>query len=241
VALFASAAACTSSTQISSGADYLKRAETAGAVLDEEFKALASIEPILTFPARIGIARIEKGALTDIPQEELTRWAGAFDEDGNTYVPVNLFITDLVAPEGSATPDLASRRRSIIERLKLSGARQHMDAILVYEVRTASERRANGLALANLSIIGMFIAPGSEVSSSAVASGLLFDVRNGYPYAQLTVTADEREIAPLAYAGDRKIDVEARSITIAVENLSNEAADVMHSLKTELATTTGDS
>lgn len=240
-ALFACAAACTSSIQTTSGTDYMNRAESSGAVLSDEFRRVADVEPMLSFPARIGIARIKGGKLTNIPEEEFFRWTTAFGDDGNTYLPVSLFIADLVAPEDLFASDADSRRRTVIERLKLSGARQHMDAILVYEVDAVGERRANGLALANLSIIGLFIAPSSAVSASAIASGLLFDVRNGYPYAQLSTTTDKADLTPLIHAADRKSDLEAKSIELAVEKLSQEASSVMRSLRAELTSGRTDS
>ena len=60
--------ACSTTTQMTSGANYLSRYQSATVIssgeIDKQVLDIASIEPNLHFPARIGIARIADGKLT---------------------------------------------------------------------------------------------------------------------------------------------------------------------------------
>ena len=70
--------ACGNTVQTTSGRDYLAAyVEPAGgpdgaksvAVTDEIVRKAAGVEPILRFPARLGLARMEGGRLTGIPRK----------------------------------------------------------------------------------------------------------------------------------------------------------------------------
>lgn len=69
----------TASNQVSSGADYLdkykdvpttKAGSDKATSLDQKIREAAAVEPILKFPARIGLARIDRGSISSIPPEE---------------------------------------------------------------------------------------------------------------------------------------------------------------------------
>jgi hypothetical protein len=72
----------TTDTQTTSGEDYLRKYQAVptaaptgaddfgGHNIDQMIRDAASVEPVLKFPARIGLARIENGNLSAIPEEE---------------------------------------------------------------------------------------------------------------------------------------------------------------------------
>jgi hypothetical protein len=151
---------------------------------------------------------------------------------------VSLFVIDLATP--SAEPpagvvDRARSRREIIDRLRLGGARQHLDAIIVYEVHGQTSRRQTSLSLTDLTLIGAYIAPGRRASAVSNATALMFDVRNGYPYGGADATVEKEKLAPAIYAAARERDLLKATQAAAVSDLAPKLADMITTLELEMA------
>lgn len=237
--------ACAASLQTSSGADYIARYDASHQIangvptdVDEDVRRIAAIEPSLSFPARIGLARIQNGSLTALPADEARIWQDLAEDLGQDYgafVPVSPMIAALVE---EPTPRGTNRVSAVIAKIRRGAARQHLDYVLTYEVGSSHQEKANALALADLTIIGMFVLPSRSIDVEATASGLMLDVRTGYPYATLTTyaeksglsraikerstrrayadTAEELAVAKLADEfGSAMSDLQARSIQLA--------------------------
>ncbi|MEL6756785.1 MAG: hypothetical protein AAFP81_10155, partial [Pseudomonadota bacterium] len=96
--------ACETSLQTTSGADYLARYDSSYSTttpvyadVDEDVRRIASIEPNLSFPARIGLARIEHGRLTALPEQDARIWQAQLEQLGRVYgdfVPVSPMIAE---------------------------------------------------------------------------------------------------------------------------------------------------
>lgn len=230
-------AACSAHVQTTSGADYLSRYNdspaygAASSDVDADVKRIAAIEPQLQFPARIGLARIEHGRLAAIPAEEGEVWqelAEALGPEFGEFAPVSPLIAAMVAEprEGfSGSP------ADVIADIRRGAARQHLDYVLTYEVGTARSERANELAVADLTIIGMWVLPTRGVKVDASASALLLDVRNGYPYATLTGHAEEKGAARAISTSSKIRTLSDKAETRAVVALAEEAENAF----TELA------
>ena len=222
-------AACTTSLQTTSGADYLARYDdTAFASacgpsdVDKDVRQIASIEPNLLFPARIGIARISRGQLTAVPETEARVWEAATEDMGSlygTFVPVSPLIAEMVSAPAA---EGMSRAASTVANIRRGAARQHLDYVLIYEVGSSSRDKSNALALADLTIIGMFVLPSRDLEVTASASGLLVDVRNGYPYATLTTHAEKTGVSRVVSQWSRKTELGENAEAIAVANLAGE-------------------
>lgn len=194
--------ACGTSLQTTSGADYLARYEASHEVLngeptdvDADVRRIAAIEPTLVFPARIGVARIHRGALTALPEDEARIWQDLIDEVGDQkgeFVPVSPLIASMVGEPAAPGMDRAA---AIIANIRRGAARQHLDYVLAYEVGSSRTEKANALAVADLTIIGMFVLPSRSIEVEATASGLMLDVRTGYPYATLTTHAEKSGVS----------------------------------------------
>lgn len=186
-------ASCNSYVNTQSGEAYLARyqAQTDGA-LDPGIEAAARVEPLLTFPARIGIAKLGAGdarfpvapevRLLSMRPEEQALWleaAGQLGPGFGEFVPVSPLVAEM-------TRQLACEKggcaRSVVEEIRLAAARQHLDAVLVYELATRVERYDNPLWLTQLVLIGLFMAPSEHADVDGVGQAMLIDVRNGYVY-----------------------------------------------------------
>lgn len=234
-------AACGTFVQTTSGESYLAKANSSGVTLSDELRAAAAVEPLIEFPARIGVARIENGQLTDIPAGEWDALSSELDNAPgakNEIIPVSLFVIDLAASYSDPVAPDADRskaRRSIIERLRTGGARQHLDAVILYEVHGQTASRQTSLALADWTLIGAYIAPGRRASAVGNATALMFDVRNGYPYGGADATVEKDKLAPAIFASDRARDLLKETQSAAVAGLAPKLADLVTTLELEMA------
>jgi hypothetical protein len=245
---------CESNIQTTSGQAYLDRYQTAdyqrpdGAFaaevksLDAKVREVAAVEPKLRFPARIGLARIENGELSGVPAEEAEAWMKAAEDLGpafGQFVPLSILVAEMVSgPEPTqryGRDYIASRMYRTMEKIRLGAARQHLDAVLVYEVYGKSEQSANPLALLNLTIIGAYVLPGESVHAGGFASALLLDVRNGYPYGTARKVVDHDTVTPSAGSYDRSRSIMQATMTRAAIELVPEVEDMFRKLQPALA------
>lgn len=249
LALLLAATACSYSTQGTSGAQYLKRYEERqyasvkpdgnATDIDKKVQEIAQIEPHLVFPARIGIARIEHGHLTSLPADEGQAWLDAANKLGDSYgefVPVSPLIAEIVATP-TTTGSTAAR---VVSTIRQGAARQHLDYVLVYEVGVSRRDKANVLSLADLTIVGMFVVPSRSINVEATASGILLDVRNGYPYATLTAHSEKKGISRAVSTVSTQTDMAITAKGRAVMKLAEQFKAAMGELAEKNAQKTDD-
>lgn len=232
--------ACQSYVQTTSGADYLARYDethktaTYGdrADVDADVRAIAAIEPTLEFPARIGLARIDNGRLTSVPADEGYIWQDTLEDLGPRYgefVPVSPLIAATVAEYGEEKRYWNDPAETIAN-IRRGAARQHLDYVLVYEVGSSRQEKANALALADLTVIGMFVLPSRSIEVEASASGLMIDVRTGYPYATLTAHSEKKGVSRAVSEYSTGTTLADTAEERAVEKLAVEFENVMEQL-----------
>ena len=231
------AAGCTA-IQTTSGEAWLARHQAdARGGLDPAFAAAAAVEPRLRFPARIGIAHLESGTIAPIPAADAAAWNAAAEALGpefGTFVPVNRLIAELLSgPEGAAitgTPLARSMRL-----IRLAAARQHLDAVLIYESAASTDVTKNVLAMADITLVGMFVVLGQDIEVQAAASALLIDVAQAYPYLEVQATASDGALATSYSAGDTGRTIAARLREEAVAKVAADAVPAFRALRERLA------
>lgn len=204
--------------------------------IDEKVREVAAVEPILKFPGRYGIAKIEHGRLTPIPEEEMKVWLKVKDNQGHNFgefIPVSPMVADM-------TSELAgldkSSKDSLINEIRLGAARQHLDAVLVYEAYSKAKSKDNLLKVGDLTIIGHYLLPSEHVSSVGYANAMLIDVVQGYPYGSVSVTGDEQSgFSTSANRGENRISFAKKARTDAVAALAPEVDDMLTNLRLSLA------
>ena len=237
-------AGCSAHVQSTSGTDYLARyaqydamdAASDQSETDAAVREIAAIEPQLQFPARIGLARIgDYGRLATVPGPELEIWAKLAEDIGpeiGEFVPISPMIAAMVSDVGNSGSNKTS---AVINHIRKGAARQHVDYVLVYETATRREDKSNAISVADLTIVGMFVLPTRSVDVEATASGILLDVRNGYPYATLTAHAEKRSITRAINTGSTKRELAASAEERAVYELAEDVRDAMDVLVAEAA------
>lgn len=219
-------AACASSVQTTSESDTLggyaaKAAVAKGQAIDPVARQSALSEPALRFPARIGLARLENGVVSPLPQDEAEAWLVMVKDLGpgwGEFVPLSPLE---LAPAGVCChPPYIATTMSGIRR---SAARQHLDAVLIYEVVADRGRAAAPYTVASWAPLDSLLALTATGQPAAHAQGVLIDARNGAVYGFASGGADHAQIA----ASDRVKD--------AVAGLAKETAVMLRDLRIELA------
>jgi len=260
-------AACDSYVQTTSGKEYLSRYEqsqnvnegslaTNMAADNQAVREIANVEPQLRFPARIGIARIFNGQLSAIPADEAQQWRELADRLGPDYgefVPISPLVAALAA--GSVGSSRAGQNESgsygtlnrfnqfdsaiiqTVRMIRFGAARQHVDAVLIYEVYADSDVETNVLSVTKLVLIGFFMAPSEEITANGFANAMLVDVRNGYVYGYAQSNTDKAVKSLSTSVGEdtnvRQAESKARSG--AVGRLVVDVEDMARELRLQLA------
>lgn len=238
IGLLAAGCAGTGGVNTTSSQEYrattVQRGYEASTDLDRAVQNQKEIAPLLVLPARFGIARIQNGRLTQIPQAEAEIWSARFREYGSmdygTVEPVNLTIADTAVRE-SGNEAFA---KDPIARIRLGAAAQKLDAVFIYEVSGTSRTSENALSVADLTIIGAYIAPSRKVEATGQVNSVLMDVRNGYPYISQSTAIDRQALSAWVGSRAKRRDVLDRAIVDAVEQMSREMVPLMEQLKDQL-------
>ena len=247
--LAAAVAACSHGVQTSSGVEYLERYERdallakqdgAPTDMDETVRKAASVEPIFSFPAKFGVACIERGQLTGIPDGEVALWTGLVEKKASLgkFVPISPLIAKFTAT--AVLPDREryygrSRTGDLVAMIRLGAARQHVDAVLIYEVGASGRNEDTALAFADVTIIGGAFLPTRQFDAHGVAQAMLLDVRNGYPYGTASAVADLTSYSTSWEAARRSDDLQADAELEVVENLVPEVEAMFDDLVVEMA------
>ncbi len=237
-------AACGHAVQTTSGLEYLARQEmpmTAGGQASaQEFQALlmsaVAVEPVLKFPARIGIARIDNQTLAAIPAEEGNAWVTLSQKLGTgfgEFVPLNPLVAEMTAQ--NPVPNQRSPYLNVMNKIRLGAARQHLDAVLVYTTQTKSELSKNMLSLGDLTILGGFFLPSRTAQYEGLATGVLIDVMQGYPYLSLQSTLSASDLQTAFGRTDRDMAMQAAVKSSAAIKLAGEVEKAFLKLKLEMA------
>ena len=238
IALVAMLSACTQ-VHTTSGADYLARYESVSndGQIDGAIREAAAVEPILSFPARIGLAKIDRGRLVGLRPSELELWTEISErhQDLGEFVAISPLVAEFASDHRQRErPSLVGDIQALVKKVRLGAARMHVDAVLIYGVDSSAHRDSTPLAFFDVTIIGGAILPTRRIKANAVANALLIDVRNGYPYGTATAEAESSELSVTWGAGGRTRDAGARIVLDAVRKLAPEVEKMIVDLAAEL-------
>lgn len=244
-------AGCAHTTQLTSGSEYIDRYPdpplsmaqqyTPDRDVDREVLETANVEPMLRFPARIGLVRIEQGEIANVPAGEVAAWRGCAARLGETFgefVPVSPLIAGMVYPsESPQRPESAAMQTDeLIRKIRLGAARQHLDIVLIYEVFSRTKRMPLFSSVANLTIIGMYFVPSEKLTTVGHANALLIDVRNGYPYGTASASLEDSDVYAFAEHWEKVKSLEERTRIAAAVNLVPEVEAMMRELRDKTGT-----
>jgi hypothetical protein len=240
-------AACDHTTQTTSGRDWLaanppQKIDLTPGNIDSAVREAAAVEPTLRFPARIGIARLDRWYLSSIPADEAKAWSDAAGRLGATYgefIPISPLVAAMVDPPHERWIGKSWNQENVgreaVEDVRLAAARQHLDAVLIYEVDATADTKSNPLSIAEWTLIGAFVLPTENVKAQGVAQGILLDVRNGYPYGTVTADADDKSTSVRFKTDETSQSLKDTVRSEVVAKLAGEAEAMFRKLQPELA------
>jgi len=238
-AVLALLGAC-STTQLTSGERYLSRSaplerftETRPRKLNAEITEIANIEPDLEFPARIGLAKIERNTLKSVSLIDMEIWREARDNlpfAAGEFVPLSPLITASVS-SGHQTGE--SFAQNLIANIRRGSARQHLDYVLIYDVTHHDEKNRNALSVADISVLGLFALPSRNVKVESTASAILMDVRSGYPYGTASAFKEAGSLSTSYNANGKRASLTQTNSYEVVQALSEDVTDMLITLNDE--------
>ena len=230
------------SVQMTSGKKYLSNytnydaTETNASDLNEEVKAIASIEPSIQFPSRIGLVKLFNGRITNLSVEEIEAWEELRRTMGATFgdfIPVSPMIAEMVYTPRKTNSKSKGNPSDIFRKVRLGAARQHLDHVLIYEVFSETKTTKLASSVANWTIIGGYFVPSREIETAGFANALLLDVRNGYPYGTASATLNATEFSASQTYRDNSRNLSDKNQVSTVIKLIPEVQQMMEKLMEE--------
>lgn len=126
----------------------------------------------------------------------------------------------------------------VVNKIRFGAARQHVNAVLIYQVFSKEKYDDNILSIGKVTILGGFILPSKTLESQGSAEGLLIDVVQGYPYGtiQTTVEKDTEYSSAWGWGSSSRYDSDftEQTKTKAVLQLSIQAEAMFQKLRKQL-------
>ena len=204
---------------------------------DREVREVANIEPSLHFPARIGLAKLYNGKITNLTAEEVQGWNQAKEELGSEFgefVPVSSMIAELVYADRPKVKDNLNRTSEIFRKIRLGSARQHLHYVIIYEVFSKTKTTKLASSVANWTIVGGYFIPSREIETTGYANALLLDVRTAYPYGTASSSLNANEISAWFNDRDKARNLADKNQVSTVIKLIPEVQEMIKKLMQEL-------
>lgn len=185
--------------QLRSGAPEFASDQPGEVITADDIKAAFAARPQLKKPFRLAIYFDNPGARWSEHERMGLQRAGDRLQELKV-ISDYLLLTDLLV-DGNAplnhTNGQAGRQR--FAQIRLAAAKANADAVLVVRKAADVDRYSNPFSLLYLTVIGFYVAPGSNADALVMVEGALVDVRNGVVYASAQAEGEDSIIRPLAY------------------------------------------
>ncbi|MDX1957328.1 MAG: hypothetical protein SFU98_02080, partial [Leptospiraceae bacterium] len=177
-----------------------------------DVQTILSKKPQIRFPFRLGIYldSSSQWRFNQRDKDEIYAKFSILKEKG--IVSDLFFISDALV-----TGDVYNRNyysyysiheyHTKLKDIRIASARYNADAVYVIRNYNFTEKSSNILSIFYLTIIGMWLSPGTKIDSSFYLSGSLWDVRNEYLYFTSEYEDSDSSIRPLVFS-DEKIALE---------------------------------
>ena len=230
------------SVQMTSGKKYLSNyanydvTEANASDLNEEVMAIASIEPSIQFPSRIGLVKLYNGRITNLSIQEVEAWEelrSTMGPEFGDFIPVSPMIAEMVYTPRKTDSKSKGNPSEIFRKIRLGAARQHLDHVLIYEVFSETKTTKLASSVANWTIIGGYFVPSREIETTGFANALLLDVRNGYPYGSASASLNAKEFSASQTYRDKSRNLADKNQISTVIKLIPEVQQMMKKLMEE--------
>jgi hypothetical protein len=170
---------------------------------DLTVEQIEQTRPQMSLPARIAVAPPVGGASSGWTADEIRvieSWAAPLRAAG---VASEVVILPSSLVDGR-TCELSDHRCRLLAQ-RTAAARTRADALLVVNFATSTDHYVNPASLLYLSLVGLFVAPGTHENALTIAEGLLIDNRNEYLYAFARGEGEQRTVRPSMYVDEKAV------------------------------------
>jgi rhombotail lipoprotein len=143
--------------------------------VDEDVRRIEQLKPQLRLPFRLAVPPpLPFGDWSEAERREIESWAAPLQKAG--------VISDLILIPAMLI-DRRQAGKPLAKRIHTAAARFQADAVLLMAMATDVDTYANPLSLLYLTLVGMWVVPGTHHEALTMIEGVLVDNRNGYIYA----------------------------------------------------------
>ena len=185
-----------------------------GQAIDAGARQAALAEPALRFPARIGLVRLDGGAVGPLSQGEAEAWLAMVEELGpgwGEFVPLSPAEVATPAPDGapdgapegargSAQDGPRDGETQTLRDVRLSAQHRQLDAVLIYEVVAGDPPQPAASSAGLPAPVAELLASLAAGGPAERAQGVLMDVHTGAVYGFATGSAGAAQDAEAAGA-----------------------------------------
>jgi rhombotail lipoprotein len=185
--------------------------ESPAQISNSDIQKALELKPQLSFPFRLAVYlqrdQAERRAYGDSLRSLNWRWEGE-DKDNILSVAEKLrsegVVSDMfiIPPARVAKDDLAG--------IRLAAAEHGADAVLVVNGITDVDRYNNFASFLYLTVVGMWVVPGTHADSLFVLDGAMWDVKNQYLYLSVESEGLASKTGPQMILKDRDSVSEAK-------------------------------
>lgn len=143
--------------------------------MDAEIAKAQAARPQVKFPCRVAIHFQQPAGCWRWTPADKASFEYMGEKLKQCGIATEVFALSQLTLPGDKSPDLA--------QLRVAAARHGADLICVIQGNADTQTTKNLAAVANLTIVGGFIIPGSTCDARFTVTGSVVDVANGYLYA----------------------------------------------------------
>lgn len=185
----------------------------------EEIRAL---KPQAQLPMKVVIVEYWL-TLSNSEREIIKTWEKKLIEIG--------FVSSMEVMPGSLKPrcHYDAKDNCFMQEARKAGARQNADGLMFLTNRVETESYLNPLSILNITIAGLWLAPGHHRESAALFEASLFDINNGYLYGSTEGLGTGSSVRPYMYVEKKLSENEARekALNNLMENIYQQAKAFM--------------
>ena len=200
-ALIVFATGCSTSKGFNGRGATIKTPELDGRTTEEQIDNILGVKPQLDLPFKLGVY-VLRG--TGGSGEKLLSEAMLGEESEFESFLAEMKSSDIISEVVTIPASLVDNKDNLDE-IRVAAARYGADAVLIINSIDSVDRYNNWSSILYLSIIGLWIIPGTNVDALSVVQGLLFDVRNGYLYFSFESEGRDDEIGTAVLLKNRHV------------------------------------
>jgi hypothetical protein len=192
-----------------------------------EVEEIEKLKPQVALPITIAVSQpVGEGAepWSDAEIEVIESWlaplAGAAVAKQLVVIPSSLITSDC----------MFDRLECVLRKQRAAAARLGADTLLVVTESSRIDPYLNPLSLLDLTVVGLWLAPGHHRDALTMLEGLLIDNRNEYLYAFARAEGEATQLRPFAFLDDAALERGARAN--ALQALGVELVEQAGQLKT---------